>query len=460
MFRVLGRPVQLTARWLPAYRNTSRRAFGTTNSANYKVLFFGTDEFARAVLKELYEDSQTSSSVVSQLELVCPPHQFIQHGKKTKLKWKADTSRLSAKRDIKTHFIPTADEGKMLNWVVPKTAKDGKTFDIGIVASFGAFLPQRIIDEFPLKMLNVHPSMLPKYRGPSPIETAILNDDKSTGISIQEVHPSKFDAGKVLAQVPYEIKSGINRKQMGQEMGTEGGKLLLKVLRDLDNMRKHSWEQDESQVTKTYLFSNTDLQINWQTMTAHHIARMYCAHYERYVPWTHLRVKNSLKMVKFLVMGLPQGQKHMPVRRDFLDLAPGTMSHQRKTNFIEFNCIGGGRILVTRFIVESKQACDGLQFNAGYIKKFKAERMLSGHVDMNRPTPPFEYPEGYTKPSLETALHMFDTPLEVKVPGFSPTPLRYDMKKAFGIEPRQVPKEQEPTEEQGPAEKQEPTDKE
>ncbi|KAJ2847325.1 Methionyl-tRNA formyltransferase [Coemansia brasiliensis] len=443
--RVIARPVNFATRWLLAY-GIGRRAISTSSiREKYKVLFFGTDEFARGVLKELYLDSQTTSPVISHLELVCPPHQFVSHGKKTKLKWKADTSRLSSKYGIKTHFIPTADEGKMIRWELPMATMKGgsEPFDIGIVASFGAFLPQRIIDELPLKMLNVHPSMLPKYRGPSPIETAILNNDKSTGISIQEVHPTKFDAGKVLAQRPYDIKTGITRKQMGQEMGTEGGKLLLQVLRDLDRMRANAWEQDETQVTKTRRFGNLDARINWKTMTAHDIMRIYCAHYERYVPWSHLRVKNSLKMVKFLVMGLPEGQRHMPVRRDFLDLVPGTMSHQRKTNFVEFNCIDGGRILVTRFIVEGKQPCDGLQFNAGYIKKFKSERMLSESVNMNMPTPPFEYPEGYSRPTLEKALHMFDTPLEVKIPGFSPTPLRYSMKDELAKEQEELKKQEQ-----------------
>ncbi|RKP37881.1 formyl transferase, partial [Dimargaris cristalligena] len=73
-------------------------------------------------------------------------------------------------------------------------------YDMGIVASFGSFIPRRIIEAFPLGMINVHPSLLPKYRGSTPIPTALLNEEPETGVTIQELHPRTIDAGKILLQ--------------------------------------------------------------------------------------------------------------------------------------------------------------------------------------------------------------------------------------------------------------------
>src|SRR3954468_4170015 len=73
-------------------------------------------------------------------------------------------------------------------------------YDLGIVVSFGHFIPERIISSFTKGTINVHPSLLPKYRGSSPVQHTIINDDQETGVTVQELHDKKFDAGKILVQ--------------------------------------------------------------------------------------------------------------------------------------------------------------------------------------------------------------------------------------------------------------------
>lgn len=68
------------------------------------------------------------------------------------------------------------------------------------MVSFGYFIPPRIIQQFKYGAINVHPSLLPKYRGAAPIQHTILAGDDETGVTVQELHPEKFDAGRILNQ--------------------------------------------------------------------------------------------------------------------------------------------------------------------------------------------------------------------------------------------------------------------
>jgi methionyl-tRNA formyltransferase len=74
------------------------------------------------------------------------------------------------------------------------------SYDLGVVVSFGYFIPKRIIDAFQQGAINVHPSLLPRFRGASPIQHAIMHGDIETGVSIIELHPHQFDAGRILSQ--------------------------------------------------------------------------------------------------------------------------------------------------------------------------------------------------------------------------------------------------------------------
>ncbi|KAF8978228.1 hypothetical protein BGZ46_006706, partial [Entomortierella lignicola] len=84
-------------------------------------------------------------------------------------------------------------------WTYPED-KDVDAWDFGVVVSFGWFLPDNVIGRFRKAGINVHPSLLPKYRGSAPMQRAILNQDKTTGVTVQLLDPKEFDAGKILAQ--------------------------------------------------------------------------------------------------------------------------------------------------------------------------------------------------------------------------------------------------------------------
>lgn len=103
--------------------------------------------------------------------------------------------------------------------------------DIGVVADFGIIIPKVLIDLFPKGILNVHPSLLPLYRGPTPVQTAILNGDRVTGISIIKID-EQMDHGPIVYQEEYEISPNDNADKLLMELFARAGKILPNLLRE------------------------------------------------------------------------------------------------------------------------------------------------------------------------------------------------------------------------------------
>jgi methionyl-tRNA formyltransferase len=111
------------------------------------------------------------------------------------------------------------------------------TFDFGVVVSFGYFIPRGILELFSKGVVNVHPSLLPKYRGAAPIHHTILNGDKETGISIINLDPSRFDAGTILKQENVVIPNPetITFQELHDMLADKGGSNLVDTIRNFDS---------------------------------------------------------------------------------------------------------------------------------------------------------------------------------------------------------------------------------
>ena len=101
--------------------------------------------------------------------------------------------------------------------------------EVGVLAAFGKLVPESVINAIPAGILNIHPSLLPKYRGTTPIETALLNGDTETGVSIMRL-AKEMDAGNVLAQASVKITAKTTKQSLYEELSALGAKLLLNVL--------------------------------------------------------------------------------------------------------------------------------------------------------------------------------------------------------------------------------------
>ncbi|BDF67610.1 methionyl-tRNA formyltransferase [Oscillospiraceae bacterium] len=117
-----------------------------------------------------------------------------------------------------------------------------------VVAAYGRILPQDILDCPPLGCINVHSSLLPKYRGAAPINWAILNGDRVTGITIMHM-AAALDAGDIISQTETEIGPDETAPELTARLAELGGKLLVETVGKIETGTAPRTAQDESQVT-------------------------------------------------------------------------------------------------------------------------------------------------------------------------------------------------------------------
>lgn len=386
-----------------------RRQFTTSSRhSGYKILFFGTDELADRVLRVLHNDLRSTQPIVDHIDVVCPPALYSQKkNKKKKLVWQAPTEKTASARNITVYHPPP--KGLSISSWEPQTAPpdlDKGAYDIGVVASFGKFLPHSMIRKFRRGMVNVHPSLLPKYRGPSPMQAALANDDKETGVSLIEVHPRVMDGGKILAQLPYKITPLAKYPDLVYDLGGMGGHLLVKLLQNWEYGWKHAVMQDESQVINTGLLRRENSQIVWETMTAKEIWHRHRALYSKEPIYTCMRYKNKNLWCKFLELTVAP-ESTPPLVENYLEYSPGTMFHAKKTPYIEVSCVDGSRLHVTRFqVADQKMERDTFQFAAAYKQRlWKDQRFITNPTDTKRPTASFIYPKDHERPTTTKKIH-------------------------------------------------------
>ena len=133
--------------------------------------------------------------------------------------------------------------------------------DIFIVVAF-RILPQRYIDIPKFGAVNIHASILPSYRGAAPIQWALMNGDKNTGVSIFQIE-KKVDTGKIIYQDKIDIFNEDNFETLSNRLSVLGSKSLLKALKDIEQGSAKLFKQDNSKSTKAPKITKRMLQIDW-----------------------------------------------------------------------------------------------------------------------------------------------------------------------------------------------------
>lgn len=134
--------------------------------------------------------------------------------------------------------------------------------DVMIVASYGQFLKKALLDIPPHGTVNIHPSLLPEYRGASPIQWALANGDTETGVSVLYVTP-RMDAGDILAQERADILPDDTFPLLEERLAIRGGELLVRVLREIEAGTMQPVPQDESRVTFARKLCKEDGMVDW-----------------------------------------------------------------------------------------------------------------------------------------------------------------------------------------------------
>src|SRR3989338_5333350 len=194
---------------------------------------------------------------------------------------------------------------------------EAKDADLGVIAYFGKIIPKDILELPKNGFLNAHPSLLPCWRGPSPVQAAILAGDKTTGITIH-LATEEPDAGPILTQKEILIEPEDTCLSLTGKLANEGAKLLILTIEKWLSGQIKPVPQDDSQATFTKLIKKSDGLIDW-SKGAEYIERMVRA----YNPWpgTFTKMKNGrilkIKKVKVendalkILVVQPEGKKEM-----------------------------------------------------------------------------------------------------------------------------------------------------
>jgi len=211
-----------------------------------KLVFFGTEDFSVPSLQALIKSGWEIVAVVTKPDSPAGRGRRI-HSPAVKLVAESNAVK-----------VLQPDKVEEIN----QTLKDLDA-SAGVLVSYGKLLPKSTIDIFPSGIINVHPSLLPKYRGPSPIEAAILSDDTETGVSLMKLE-LKMDAGPVFYQERVQLNGSETRLQLQALLATLGANMLADKLAEIIEGKIAPKDQDESKATFTQLLKKDDGIIDWQ----------------------------------------------------------------------------------------------------------------------------------------------------------------------------------------------------
>ncbi|MEK7559427.1 MAG: methionyl-tRNA formyltransferase [Patescibacteria group bacterium] len=176
--------------------------------------------------------------------------------------------------------------------------------ELAVLADFGLIIPKEVLNLFPKGIVNLHPSLLPKYRGPSPVQNAILNGDKKTGNSII-ILDEKVDHGPVLFQKEEKISENDTAESLYLRLFKIGADNLIEVINEYTNGKLKPVPQDHAKASFTKILSRKDGFIDiGNCPPAEKIKQMIRA----YFPWPGVYFKTDLNGNEKIIKLLPKGK--------------------------------------------------------------------------------------------------------------------------------------------------------
>ncbi len=245
-----------------------------------RVIFFGSSRYIIPVLDMLYNNFDLSLVITTEQNNM-DPVPFYCKAKKIPFITVRKPEDLIGKYEIESSYA-----------------------EIAVVADFGIIIPPKTLNYFPLGAVNIHPSLLPKYRGPTPAQNAILNGDTQTGVTIIKLD-KYMDHGPVVAQTDEEIKPTDTAQSLYERLFKLGAKLLQKVIINFENSKVISIPQNHEHATFTKTLTKEDGYIDFINFfsSKDFFERMVRAYFPWPGAWTRTSINGNskeLKVVKFL----------------------------------------------------------------------------------------------------------------------------------------------------------------
>uniref|UniRef100_H0X2K4 Methionyl-tRNA formyltransferase, mitochondrial n=2 Tax=Otolemur garnettii TaxID=30611 RepID=H0X2K4_OTOGA len=280
----------------------------------WRVLFFGTDHFAQETLRALHAARENKEEeLIDRLEVVTVPSPSP---KGLPVKQYAVQSRLPV------YEWPDVGSGE---------------YDVGVVASFGRLLSEALIVKFPYGVLNVHPSCLPRWRGPAPIIHTVLHGDSVAGVTIMQIRPKRFDIGPILKQETIPVPPKSTTKELEAVLSRLGANMLISVLKNLPESLNSGRQQPTEGVTYAPKISAGTSCIKWEEQTSEQIFRLYRAIGD-IIPLQTLWMENTIKLLDLVEVDSLVFDDQILVRQDVI---PGSVIYHKQSQILLVYCKDG-----------------------------------------------------------------------------------------------------------------------
>ncbi len=217
------------------------------SNKQYSIVLFGTSDFAVPIFEAISADNRFCVNAV-----ISKPDTYI-----------------GRKKILTATPVSIFARAKNYTLLRPGSLRDSEVItsiqsymsDIALVVAYGIFLPSDLYNFPRYKTVNVHPSKLPKYRGPSPLQNTILNNDTETAISYMLID-DKVDHGPLLAQYPYVCRTPATTPQLSYELSHLSAQHICDTLVSYMEGKIHTTTQDESQASFTHLITTTQGELS------------------------------------------------------------------------------------------------------------------------------------------------------------------------------------------------------
>lgn len=304
--------------------------------------YFGANEFSVLVLRELCRANLLPSLIITlpdkpvgRKKILTPPPLKL-GAEKLKLRFDQPTTLKNNPKLIEliTELKPT----------------------FGIVAAYGKLIPKTILELFPAGLLNLHPSLLPRYRGPSPIQTALLNGEEKTGVSIMLLD-EELDHGPVLAQQEITILPDETYPELFLKLALQGAKTLIETLPLWLEGKITPQPQNHQLASYTKLLTWQDGKIN-PDKPVNEVYNQIRALNPEPGTWLEMKINNQSRIIKIL-------------RAKRVSLPPSfTFNHYGliQSNKDLLLLCQGGALLVEQIQPAGKRPLTGQEFLNGYGK--------------------------------------------------------------------------------------------
>ena len=289
-----------------------------------KIIFFGNEQLAQGVKTKTPIFDALLSTEHEICALILPA---------ARVRKPFEITKVAQAHNIPIHLV---EKGRDLLPIIEQYHPD-----LGVLAAFGKLVPQDAIDAIPCGIINVHPSLLPKYRGTTPIETPLLNGDTETGVSVMRLVMA-MDAGPILAQAKVPITAETTKQSLYDDLSALGAKLILDVLPGTLAKNAPETPQDESEATFTQKLSKDLSDLNFAAKAAQTLAN-------------EVRAYAGFPKSKAILLGIP-----CTITKAHVADSPLTELDQR--------CADGKYLIIDRLLPENSKEMDAKSFLNGHKK--------------------------------------------------------------------------------------------